>query len=82
MSKLLVASRNADWESLGFVLRVPGGEWTMANIARPPCDEAAILAGSCGHPGYDERPWILAASLKLVLISVIGGSYSSRCLNL
>src|SRR2546425_420132 len=43
-----------------FVPAAPGGEWTMANIARPPCDEAAILAGSCERPATTNGPWILA----------------------
>ena len=35
----------------------------MGNIARPPCDEAAILAGSCQHPVTTNGPWILAATI-------------------
>src|ERR1700693_1571990 len=35
----------------------------MAGIARPPCDEAAILAGSCQRPGTADGPWILAATI-------------------
>src|SRR6058998_3290606 len=35
----------------------------MANIARPPCDEAAILAGSCERPATTNGPWILAATI-------------------
>jgi hypothetical protein len=41
----------------------PGREWTMGNIARLPCDEAAILAGSCEHPVTTNGPWILAATI-------------------
>jgi EmrB/QacA subfamily drug resistance transporter len=40
-----------------------GGEWTMATIATPPCDEAAILAGSCEQPATKNGPWILAATI-------------------
>ncbi len=35
----------------------------MSNIARLPCDEAAILAGSCQHPVNTNGPWILAATI-------------------
>src|SRR5712692_8196094 len=35
----------------------------MASIARPPCDEAAILAGSCQRPITADGPWILAATI-------------------
>src|SRR5437016_7417432 len=35
----------------------------MASIARPPCDEAAILAGSCRRPVSADGPWILAATI-------------------
>jgi EmrB/QacA subfamily drug resistance transporter len=35
----------------------------MANIARPPCDEAAILARSCERPALTNGPWILAATI-------------------
>jgi EmrB/QacA subfamily drug resistance transporter len=35
----------------------------MASIARPPCDEAAILAGSCQRPVTPDGPWILAATI-------------------
>ena len=35
----------------------------MAGIARPPCDEAAILAGSCPRPVTANGPWILAATI-------------------
>jgi len=35
----------------------------MADIARPPCDEAAILAGSCQRPVTADGPWILAATI-------------------
>ena len=35
----------------------------MGSIARPPCDEAAILAGSCKRPVSADGPWILAATI-------------------
>lgn len=35
----------------------------MVTIAKPPCDEAAILAGSCGQPATKNGPWILAATI-------------------
>ncbi len=33
----------------------------MGNFSRPPCDEAAILAGTCELPATKNGPWILAA---------------------
>src|SRR6202166_338029 len=35
----------------------------MGNFARPPCDKAAILAGSCKRPVTTNGPWILAATI-------------------
>ena len=35
----------------------------MVGIARPPCDEGAILAGSCQRPVTADGPWILAATI-------------------
>jgi EmrB/QacA subfamily drug resistance transporter len=35
----------------------------MANIARPPCDEAVILSGSRALPETTGHPWILAATI-------------------
>ena len=35
----------------------------MANIARPPCDEGVILAGSCGYSATKNGSWILAATI-------------------
>jgi len=37
----------------------------MATIARPPCDEAEILAGSCERPATTNGAWILAATPRL-----------------
>ena len=50
------------------------GEWTMAGIARPPCDEAAILAGSCQHPVTVNGPWILAATILGSSMAFIDGT--------
>ena len=47
----------------------------MANIARPPCDEAAILAGSCEHPpAITNSPWILAATILGSSMAFIDGT--------
>jgi EmrB/QacA subfamily drug resistance transporter len=35
----------------------------MVGFARPPCDEAAILARSCERPATANGPWILAATI-------------------
>jgi EmrB/QacA subfamily drug resistance transporter len=58
----------------GFVPSAPGGEWTMANIARPPCDEAAILAGSCERRAITNSPWILAATILGSSMAFIDGT--------
>jgi len=46
----------------------------MASIARPPCDEAAILAGSCEHPAKTNGPWILAATILGSSMAFIDGT--------
>src|SRR5437588_7182988 len=46
----------------------------MANIARPPCDEAAILARRCEHPATTNGPWILAATILGSSMSFIDGT--------
>src|SRR3989454_5318908 len=46
----------------------------MANIARPPCDEAAILAGSCERPAITNGPWILAATILGSSMAFIDGT--------
>src|SRR6202790_2947075 len=46
----------------------------MANIARPPCDEAAILARSCHHPAVTKGPWILAATILGSSMAFIDGT--------
>ena len=35
----------------------------MSSIARPPCDEAAILTCSCERPARENGPWILAVTI-------------------
>jgi EmrB/QacA subfamily drug resistance transporter len=35
----------------------------MASFARPPCDDAVILAGTCEAPATTNGPWILAATI-------------------
>jgi EmrB/QacA subfamily drug resistance transporter len=35
----------------------------MANVAKPPCDEAVIRAGSCAPADSSNGPWILAATI-------------------
>jgi EmrB/QacA subfamily drug resistance transporter len=46
----------------------------MANIARPPCDEAAILARSCKRPALTNGPWILAATVLGSSMAFIDGT--------
>jgi EmrB/QacA subfamily drug resistance transporter len=46
----------------------------MANICRPPCDEAAILAGSCSRPVAANGPWILAATILGSSMAFIDGT--------
>src|ERR1700735_4750628 len=46
----------------------------MAGIARPPCDDAAILAGSCAPPPTTAGPWILAATILGSSMAFIDGT--------
>ena len=46
----------------------------MASIARPPCDEAAILAGSCAQPATKNGAWILAATILGSSMAFIDGT--------
>ena len=46
----------------------------MGNIARPPCDEGAILAGSCERPVTTNGPWILAATILGSSMAFIDGT--------
>ncbi len=46
----------------------------MGNIARPPCDEAAILAGPCDRATTTNGPWILAATILGSSMAFIDGT--------
>ena len=46
----------------------------MGTIARLPCDEAAILAGSCQSPVATNGPWILAATILGSSMAFIDGT--------
>ncbi len=46
----------------------------MATPARPPCDEAAILSGSCERPARANGPWILAATILGSSMAFIDGT--------
>src|ERR1700686_3144875 len=46
----------------------------MANIARPPCDEAAILAGLCERSATRNGPWILAVTILGSSMAFIDGT--------
>jgi EmrB/QacA subfamily drug resistance transporter len=46
----------------------------MGGIARPPCDEAAILAGSCESPVTRNGRWILAATILGSSMAFIDGT--------
>ncbi|MGA2591095.1 MAG: MFS transporter [Bryobacteraceae bacterium] len=46
----------------------------MATIARPPCDEAVILAGSCEHRAITNGSWILAATILGSSMAFIDGT--------
>src|SRR5690349_1286318 len=65
------------WKRASFLAVVAGfvgGKWTMANIARPPCDEAAILAGSCQRRATTNGGWILAATILGSSMAFIDGT--------
>jgi EmrB/QacA subfamily drug resistance transporter len=51
-----------------------GREWTMANIAKPPCDEGAILAPTCEYPAATNGRWILAATILGSSMAFIDGT--------
>src|SRR5207248_1834544 len=57
----------------GFAARFVG-EWSMANIARPPCDEAAILAHPCEAAATTNGAWILAATILGSSMAFIDGT--------
>jgi EmrB/QacA subfamily drug resistance transporter len=46
----------------------------MASIAKPPCDEAAILARSCPLPSPRSGPWVLAATILGSSMAFIDGT--------
>src|SRR5580693_4400468 len=46
----------------------------MANIVRPPCDQAEILAGSCEQPAIPNGSWILAATILGSSMAFIDGT--------
>src|SRR5260370_14296285 len=46
----------------------------MGYIARPPCDEAVILAGPCEHPATKNATWILAATILGSSMAFIDGA--------
>src|SRR6266849_6038425 len=46
----------------------------MANIAKPPCDEAAILTGLAGPPCPDSGAWVLAATILGSSMAFIDGT--------
>ena len=46
----------------------------MSSIARPPCDEAAILAGFCQPPATTNGIWILAATILGSSMAFIDGT--------
>ena len=46
----------------------------MGSIARPPCDEAAILGNSCSQPAVVNGPWILAATILGSSMAFIDGT--------
>jgi EmrB/QacA subfamily drug resistance transporter len=46
----------------------------MANIAKPPCDEAAILAAPCDKPAPTNGGWIIAATILGSSMAFIDGT--------
>ena len=46
----------------------------MSSIARPPCDEAAVLAGSCRQPATANGGWILGATILGSSMAFIDGT--------
>ena len=46
----------------------------MSSIARPPCDEAAMRAGSCQQPATTNGGWILAATILGSSMAFIDGT--------
>src|SRR5215469_17853784 len=46
----------------------------MANIAKPPCDEALILASPCGEPSAANADWVLATTILGSSMAFIDGT--------
>src|SRR5579872_627568 len=46
----------------------------MATIAKPPCDEAAVLTGPCDRTATVNGPWILAATILGSSMAFIDGT--------
>src|SRR5215471_4308273 len=46
----------------------------MANIAKPPCDEALILAGPCAEPCVANGRWVLATTILGSSMAFIDGT--------
>jgi EmrB/QacA subfamily drug resistance transporter len=46
----------------------------MSNIAKPPCDEALILAGSCDKPSAADGGWILVTTILGSSMAFIDGT--------
>src|SRR5712675_2015165 len=46
----------------------------MANIAKPPCDEATILGGPCSPSAATHGAWILAATILGSSMAFIDGT--------
>jgi hypothetical protein len=52
----------------------------MANIARPPCDDAAIRGNRCSQPAGVDGPWILAATILGSSMAFIDGTVVNAAL--
>src|SRR6516164_5078321 len=46
----------------------------MANIAKPPCDEAVILANPCVAPSRTNGGWVIAATILGSSMAFIDGT--------
>ncbi len=46
----------------------------MANFAKPPCDEASILAQPCGEPPAANGGWVLATTILGSSMAFIDGT--------
>ena len=46
----------------------------MANLAKPPCDDAAILAGPCKPSAATHGIWIIAATILGSSMAFIDGT--------